>query len=273
LIVGTHGRGIWILDNVNALQELTPDVRRSSHHLFTMEPGRQIRYRPEKGHNGNMIFRGANPPPGAIIDFWLLDDGEEPTLTVHDQEGTEVARVPVSVGPGVNRAIWNLRATDPGQGPNQPPMGPLVVPGTYTVRLLVGGEASENTLEVQEDPRIDVPGEVRRQWTADLTELGDLARRAATGRDRAREVLDRAEADTDLADAWRDKARDLLREWDELTSRARRLRGEVEGWVGPLTQDQRTQQAFYLEMLETLGHEVDVLEVQIGGSGPTERGP
>jgi hypothetical protein len=237
-----------------------------------MQPGRQIRYRSEKGHNGNMIFRGANPPPGAIIDFWLLDDDEDPALTIHDRDGTEVARVPVSVDHGVNRVIWNLRATEAGQGPNQPPMGPLVVPGTYTVRLVVDGQVSERPLEVQEDPRVTVPEAVRRQWTADLTELGELARRVTDGRDRAREVLDRAEADPELADAWQDKAQELVREWDELAFRTRRLRGEVEGWVGPLTQDQRSRRAFYAEMVGTLDHEVDVLEVQIGGSGSTARG-
>ncbi|MFC1660573.1 WD40/YVTN/BNR-like repeat-containing protein [Gemmatimonadota bacterium] len=273
LILGTHGRGIWILDNVNALQELTAEVRESSLHLFSMEPARQIRYRSEKGHNGNMIFRGANPVPGAIIDFWLLGEGQEPTLTVLDDGGGEVARVPAPGSQGLNRAIWNLRTTEPGQGNNQPPSGPLVVPGTYTVRLSAVSQVSENTLEVQEDPRLEVSPQVRRQWSSDLLELADLARQAAAGRDRAQGVLGTAEEDPDLAEAWKAKAEDLVREWSELTSRTRGLRGEVEAWVGPLTQDQAAQRSFYLEMLGTLSHELDVLEVQIGGPGSGGEGP
>ncbi|NIQ54675.1 MAG: hypothetical protein GWN71_15225, partial [Gammaproteobacteria bacterium] len=52
---GTHGRGIWILDNINAIQELTPEVVASEAHLFTVEPAEQIRYAREKAHAGDMV--------------------------------------------------------------------------------------------------------------------------------------------------------------------------------------------------------------------------
>ena len=68
LVVATHNRGIWILDNVNAIQELTPAVLASTAHLFTIEPAHQIRYSEELAHTGDMFFRGENPPNGAIID-------------------------------------------------------------------------------------------------------------------------------------------------------------------------------------------------------------
>jgi len=121
LILGTHGRGIWILDNINALQELTPEVMASPIHLFSMEPAEQIR---------------------------------------------EVATTRTPDSRGINRATWNLRYSDPGQGANQSPRGPLVVPGQYTVRLEADGTVSEQPLEVREDPRLDIDPEVRRQWTA-----------------------------------------------------------------------------------------------------------
>ncbi|MFC1500380.1 WD40/YVTN/BNR-like repeat-containing protein [Candidatus Zixiibacteriota bacterium] len=74
LVLGTHSRGIWILDNVNAIQELKPDVIASRSHLFTIEPAMMIRIAGEKAHTGDMIFRGENPPVGAIIDFWIASD-------------------------------------------------------------------------------------------------------------------------------------------------------------------------------------------------------
>jgi hypothetical protein len=83
LVLATHGRGIWILDQLTALQGLTP--RRSSDaQLFPIEPAEQIRYTNLKAHTGDMIFRGENPPNGAIIDYWLE--------RAHAQAGADRAR-------------------------------------------------------------------------------------------------------------------------------------------------------------------------------------
>jgi len=267
LILGTHGRGIWILDNINALQELTPEVLASPIHLFSMEPAEQIRYRSEKGHNGNMIFRGANPTPGALIDFWLGEEGTEVSLTVLDGEGREVARVPGRDERGVNRSVWNLRHTLGDQPPNQPPRGPLVVPGSYTVRLEADGVVSEQLLEVREDPRLEVDPQLRAQWTHDLLGLGELGTEARAGAESMEELSGETEESPDAAQALKDEARDLLRQWSELSFRTRRLQGEVEGWVGPLTQQQRSQREFYSEMLGTLRRETEELRARLAGSG------
>ncbi len=108
LVLATHGRGVWILDQVNAFQELTPTVAASASHLFSVEDAEQIRYRGERGHTGNMIFEGANPPNGAILDYWLRTAGTEATLTVQDASGTPVATVRTSTNAGLNRAVWDL---------------------------------------------------------------------------------------------------------------------------------------------------------------------
>lgn len=265
LIVGTHGIGIWILDNINALQELTPDVMSSPAHLFTMEAAEQIRYRSEKGHTGNMIFRGTNPAPGAIIDFWLAEEGQELSLTVHDEGGREVASLRAPDFMGVNRTTWNLRMAEPGQGENQPPRGPLVVPGEYRVRLESGGVVSEQTLEVREDPRLEVDPEIRRQWTADLLELGALARSVVDDTGIFGEVLEEVAEDSQAPAELRREAQDLMRQWNELRNRTRRLRGEAEGWVGPLTGQQESQKEFYREMLDTLRRETEALRARYVG--------
>ena len=77
LLLGTHGRGVWILDQINALQELNAEVMASALHVFTMEPAKQIRLRGEKAHAGDMVFRGSNPAVGALVDFWLADAHDE----------------------------------------------------------------------------------------------------------------------------------------------------------------------------------------------------
>jgi len=267
LILGTHGRGIWILDNVNALQEITPEVLRAQAYLFTSEPAEQIRYGSEKGHDGNMIFRGENPPPGALIDYWIGDDGTEVAITVLDSQGREVARLAGSGNRGVNRAVWDLRHSLAGGSDNRRFRGPLVIPGSYTLRLQAGGVEIDGLLEVREDPRLEVDPEVRARWTLDLLALAELAIGASEQARAASEDLRPAEDDAAASEALRAQVRDLLRQWEELASRTRRLQAEVEGWVGPLTLQQDTQRAFYMEMLETLKSETSALRARIGEPG------
>jgi photosystem II stability/assembly factor-like uncharacterized protein len=264
LIFGTHGRGIWILDNVNALQELTPEVLASPGHLFSMEPAEQIRYRSEKGHAGDMIFRGENPPRGAVIDYWLGPEAREVSLTVHDRTGERVAHVRTRDEAGVNRVTWNLRHSEPDQEPRESPRGPLVVPGTYVIRLQVDGEVFENPLEVREDPRLEVDPQTRRAWTEELLTLGALAREAAQGAEGVDELVERTSEDPSFPESLGTWASDLQRQWQELRSRTRGLTREVEGWVGPLTQDQRSQKEYYLEMVDTLTRETEALTQRIG---------
>ncbi|MBI2074164.1 MAG: hypothetical protein HYT81_14210, partial [Gemmatimonadetes bacterium] len=117
LVLATHGRGVWILDNLNPLQELSAEVAAKPAHLLTLEPAVQIRYADEAAHSGDMIFRGQNPPAGAIIDYYLREPADSsgpaaPVVTILDSRGREVARVPASAKAGVNRIVWNLRYGD-----------------------------------------------------------------------------------------------------------------------------------------------------------------
>ena len=252
LVLGTHSRGIWILDNVNALQERT-DVAGSAH-LFSMEPAEQIRYRSDGGHAGDAVFYGENPPAGAIIDYWLADATEDVAITIHDAAGEQIANVSGDGAAGFNRAIWNLRyaepAADGAPGRFRRP-GPLVVPGEYTVRLEANGSASEQPLEVREDPRIAerVSEADRRAWTETLLEIGELRRRAQALSRRVAQAVSAARDDEGGAS---DELTVLAREANEFSSRISRLEGEASGIVGPLTGEQATQWQYYLEMIQTL---------------------
>ena len=268
LILGTHGRGIWILDQVNALQELTPQVMASAVHAFSTEPAEQIRYRREKGHTGDMVFRGQNPPAGAILDFWLREDAEEVALTVRTEAGEEVARFTAPGRAGMNRVIWNLRFSEADQEAGEVPGGPLVVPGRYAVEVRAGDQSSETRLEVREDPRIQVSPQVRREWTETLLELAALARETRHRAEGMEAWVEELEEEGAAGEESLAKARDLLREWEELSYRASRLRREVSGWVGPLTEQQRSQWDFYREMQGTLEEETVELEEDLGRGGP-----
>lgn len=264
LVLGTHSRGIWILDQVNALQEMSESVARTASHLFTVEPAEQVRYRPERAHTGNMIFEGENPPAAAILDYWLRDEGTPVSIVVHDLQGREIAEVAGTTRRGINRALWDLRHDAPtpagaaaGGSQGGRLRGPLVVPGMYAVTLSAGGETTRRFVQVREDPRLaDADPLVRARWTQDLMEItATLVRAQATAREVGQAVrrLEAGEARAGARDAA--KVRDLGREFGELASRLSRLRGSVEDFMGPLTTDQASQKRFLDQMLGTLESE------------------
>ena len=259
LVVGTHSRGVWILDNVNALQELTPAVIASSAHLFTIEPASQIRYSSELAHTGDMFFRGENPPDGAIIDYWLggARDSGAVAITVHDRAGKQIAGVTPTRQAGINRVLWDLRhaglAARPGSRA-RPPAGPRVVPGRYTVRLTVDGRDYERPVEVREDPRVKVPAPIRAEWTATLLRIADAHRRATqlVARFQPTAARLRPNATNALAGPEREAALRTNQQLEEVLSRLGRLYGDVGNWTGPMTADQRTQLDYLMTKLAEL---------------------
>jgi photosystem II stability/assembly factor-like uncharacterized protein len=262
LVLATHSRGIWIVDDLNAIQQWgdamaggDPDMAAPRTHLFRPESAHQIRYDGNRGHTGDMIFYGDNPPSGAILDFTLADVSEY-AVSIHDVRGEEVARLPDDVGEaGLHRVTWNLRhSMGTPQESRFGPSGPLVVPGAYTVRLEAGGVVSEQPLTVHEDPRIDADPQVRAAWTETLLRFERLQLEADAFADEVESVADGLGDDDTSARAAR--LRDLDREAGELASRAGRLGGAA-GEVGPPTGDLLALEAFVREMLATLRTELD----------------
>ena len=269
LVLATHGRGVWILDNVNALQELTAEVAARPAHLFTLEPADQIRYADEAAHSGDMIFRGQNPAAGAPIDYYLRETVDStgpaaPVVTILDGRGREIARVPASARAGVNRVVWNLRYAEvyrppPGAAPaggfggGGRVQGPWVLPGRYTVRLTAAGVTEQQPLTVRNDPRIDAsPGDLVA-WHDTLVVLGELIRHTAPLADSLAAVKRRVDS---LPDAAKRRNRQLVQElsdvapkFTELKNRQIRLYRELDGWLGRPTTDQLSELAFYREAL------------------------
>lgn len=252
LVLGSHARGVWVLDQLNALQELTPDVTAMPAQLFSLQPAHQIRTTNLRPHTGDMIFRGENPANGALVDYWLRDDGTKVAITVHDSTGRLVQSLAPSAARGLNRVVWNLRhadlpvrsggGEDDDEGPRATTPGPLVLPGTYTVRLVHDGRTLERKVLVKEDPRVTVSRAERMAWTAFHRDvagtLGAVAEVAARVR---------ALSGTDAA------TRDLKRQAGELQSRLATLYSAVGRWTGTPTADQRSQLRYYKRMAEEIG--------------------
>jgi photosystem II stability/assembly factor-like uncharacterized protein len=247
LVLGTHGRGIWILDNVNALQELSAEVLAADAHLFGVEPAAMIRYISVKAEEGDLVFKGKNPPAGAIIDYYLRDEPAESdvALAILDAAGKELRSLEPGRKRGLNRVVWDLRhpkLPDPvGEEPDdfgekpKGPNGPFVVPGSYTVRLTVKGRSQDRKIEVSEDPRIEVAGAPRRAWTDVLLELGGMYRQTNTWVETALAAGSDSGATT--------------KELKELRRRLRILYGEIGAWTGEPTEDQRAQMKFLADAM------------------------
>ncbi len=277
LVLGTHSRGIWILDNINMLQELTPDVLTSEAFLFTTEPAEMIRYQREGGHTGDMVFRGENPPHGAIFDYYLREahDSANVAISIVDRLGDEVAHVAATSDAGLNRVVWDLRHAnlgppDPDGTGNREPSGPWAMPGFYTVRLTVDGRVLERRLEVRDDPRITVSHAVRNQWYADVQDLAHTVRDFLLVADSVNQV--RRSLD-ELPECDEARNTNLIRNLEEveplveeLGSRLTRLYGQVAEWPAPFTADQRSQQVYYEDWIRRLRPQVRrILDAEIEG--------
>jgi photosystem II stability/assembly factor-like uncharacterized protein len=189
LIVGTHSRGAWILDDITPLQR-AGEALLTEAHLFDMRPGIRYHLWNKDGDLGQKTFAAPNPPYGAIISYYLKSEPgekESVTITVSDKDGKlvrEIRNAPKEAG--VNRTAWNLRyeaapptaaeraraAQFPGAGEGGGGRfggrgGALALPGEYTVKLKAGKHELAKTMRVVADPRIQVSeADLRSQFDA-----------------------------------------------------------------------------------------------------------
>jgi hypothetical protein len=173
LVVGTYGRGFWILDDLAPIQQLTPEVIGSDAFLFEPRPAYRFREitRPSTPYDDPTT--GENPEYGASINYWLGSKPESaPSITVHDASGRLVRTLEGTNHEGVNRIHWDLQDESDGEirvfsspiyaehltvGPEGRSasgggLSILQPPGTYTITLSVDGQEHSQTLEVRKDP-------------------------------------------------------------------------------------------------------------------------
>lgn len=168
LIAGTHGRGLFILDDVAPLEQLAA-AQAAGVYFFKTRPAISF-YRWWTGEYGTGIginsapsdrFAGENPPPGALLSYFLSAPASKaPSLQVLDSGGAVVRSLFGPNKASINRMNWDLTESPPApwrtarawnRGPDG---GAVVLAGTYTLRLRVGGKVLEQPLIVKSDPRV-----------------------------------------------------------------------------------------------------------------------
>jgi photosystem II stability/assembly factor-like uncharacterized protein len=160
LVLATHGRGIWIVDDITPLRALTPDLLTQEVAFVSARPVQQRIEGTGGWANGDAVFVGDNPPDAAVISYYQRARHlfGKIKLEVLDASGRVVDELPASKRPGLNRVTWPMRE----KPPRVPPAaqiafagirGPRLLPGVYTVRLTKGGKVSETKLTVGLDRR------------------------------------------------------------------------------------------------------------------------
>jgi len=175
LIVATHGRGVYILDDLGALAQADPAAADADLRVFEVEPATAYRVYGHKGNTGHKFMAGANPPEGATITYVLKakpGEKEDVKITITDAAGALVREIKGPKEKGLNQASWDLRLEPPvpppppsgGESFFGPPRGPLVAPGTYTAKVTLGSASGTRPIVVEEDPRITIGASERKEW-------------------------------------------------------------------------------------------------------------
>lgn len=220
LVIATHGRGLWVLDDISTLRQVTPALAAAPLHLFA--PGAATRTHRNVNSNTPLppeMPHAENPREGVIIDYWLSTPANgRVTLDVLDANGAlvrhyssdpitpvrEAARpphpnfwvevpAPLPTGAGAHRVNWNLRHdaplaltfsyeinANPGLSPATPE-GPLVLPGVYTLRLMANGITKSAQVTVRNDPRSGAAAVALRAQHTLMLQIAERMRASYTG--------------------------------------------------------------------------------------------
>ena len=186
LIVATHGRALFVVDDLLPLAMLSESRRREPLTVFPPP----VAYAARTGQPassrfpGQGEFRGENASSGAMLSFWLAEEPEgKATVEVFDLEGKRMRRFETDAEAGMNRVNWDLRQRGfrrPGSARDgEPPAGSQVLPGNYRLRVSVGDASSETLLVLRADPRESLSWAEREAKVAAESEVGRLMEDAA----------------------------------------------------------------------------------------------
>jgi hypothetical protein len=246
LVIGTHGRGFFILDDITLLEELSDEVLASSFHLASVQPAFQLhKFNRGRGSMGHTRYTAPNPPEGAIIAYYVnpevmnVEKSPEIEVDVLDSNGGRVCRLNPTQdeeGTGIQRLVWDLRhplSYQPGE--DEPAsyrrrvIGPFVMPGTYQVRLRLGDDEQTRSVEVQGDPSIEISNSDRLVLHDTLQSLNQMLAVSAAILSTTREVESRLQEIGQAIEAHGDVPGSIHDAVDEITGDVEAVLQTMEG--------------------------------------------
>jgi photosystem II stability/assembly factor-like uncharacterized protein len=170
LVLATHGRGIWIVDDISPLRKLTPEVMAREAAFVQGKPAQQRLNASGGWAEGSATFIGQNPADGATITYYQKKRHifGKMKIEIFDSQGKLVDTVPANSRRGLTRVVWSMHL----KAPRVPPaasaafeaaQGPRVLPGTYTVKMTRGTETYTTNLVIGLDPRAQFTADDRKQ--------------------------------------------------------------------------------------------------------------
>ena len=278
LVLATHGRGIWIVDDLTPLRHLSTDIMASDAAFLAGRPTQQRMPASGGWVEGDASFVGRNPPGGAVITYYQRTRHlfGPIKLEIFDSSGKLVDTLSATKRRGINRVVWPMQVKPP-RVPRAATVafaasqGPRVPPGTYTVRLTKGGRSIETKVEVGIDRRAPYTVEDRKEQFAAvmkahalfeqmsaLVDRIDAARAGAAHRAKALPESDpgrqRLQASIDKLDAIK---REIVatKEGGAITGEER-IREHLDTVYGALNGWEGKPAAYQVERVETLGKEL-----------------
>jgi len=279
LVLATHGRGIWIIDDISPLRALTPDLMAKDATLIEGRPA--IQYFNANGgwSEGDESFNGPSRPTDAFIDYYqrrrhIFGDLK---IEILDQDGKLVDTIPGSKHRGLNRATWSMRLKPPIVPPAasalfQAAQGPRVLPGAYTVKMTNGDQVYTETLNVVLDPRAKYTVDDRKaqfDLAMKLDRLLGHMSYAVSAIERVRNTAGARSAKLAEKDPVRGRLQQLSSELDTLRSKIvatkeggaitgeERIREHLGGLYGDVNGYEGRPTDYQVARTESLGHELE----------------
>jgi photosystem II stability/assembly factor-like uncharacterized protein len=221
LVLGTHGRSIWIMDDILPLEQISSEVLAADLHVFgNTRPARIVNVSSPQGWVPG-AYAQPNPDPGARIRYYLAedagtgetmasagtngDDGESPParIDVLDASGTVLRTLEGKATAGLHEVVWDFRVESPTPDDDEsgggggffggPQRGPRVLPGTYTAVITAGDDEARIEVSVEGDPRIEISSADLAARQDALMSLHALAGPVATAQDEAEAAAEQLE--------------------------------------------------------------------------------
>jgi photosystem II stability/assembly factor-like uncharacterized protein len=261
LVIGTHGRGFWILDQINVLEEISGPVLEEGVALFRVRPAMQLnRFDRGKANQGDTYFRAPNPPDGAILDYWVdpallrveegtaaedaaADEADEARpetsappaihLDIYDTSGEHVRRLDVpqgAQGGGAHRVVWDMRHASSFAGLEQEGrrvVPPWVLPGEYEARLAVRDHVATTEVIIEPDPLTQMTRAERGIWHDTLVLLERMAATSRAASITAEELGEAVDSALKAVASTADVPDELGAELDSFHDKVAELRGEI----------------------------------------------
>ncbi len=229
LIIGTHGRGIWIMDDIRPLQEMTEEVLNKPYHVFSVRPATKRFISTRGDFYSGALYSGENPEYGLGINVYFK---EKPSgknrIFVKNKDGQEIYQMRVLNKEGIRRYMWNLQfvpRTEEGEPVKTGGLGmvspPEVTAGEYEIELNVGDNVLKEKGEVKTVPGFAMGEDERTLQIEKQVEAMSLSRKmgmAVTGVKSIRRQIDKLKESKEEADAFPEQAEKALQVFEEKLS-------------------------------------------------------